>query len=99
MSRLQEFGTIEKLTLVRPMVMPEESTAGDDPLADLLNEFQEYELPETDLTALIVAPPKVALTQKDDQMWLTLGDQLGSLRDGIQRLHFYLSDVDDSVRR
>ncbi len=99
MSRLQEFGTIEKLTLVRPMVMPEESIAGDDPLADLLNEFQEYELPEADLTALVVAPPKVAMTSSDDQMWLTLNGQLGSLRDGIQRLHFYLSDVDDSVRR
>ena len=81
------------------MVLPEELSAGDDPLADLLNEFQEYELPETDLTALIVAPPKVALSASDDQMWLTLGGQLGSLREGLQRLHFYLSDVDDSVRR
>ena len=99
MSRLLESGQNEKLKLIKPAALPPELSKGDDPIADLLNEFQDYELDDVDPITLVVAPPTVALNQRDDQMWMTLGNQLGSLREGLQRLNFYLSDVDESVRR
>ncbi len=100
MSRMFEAGPFEKLTLVSPLATAYELQEGDDPVHDLLNEFQDYEFSETiDPLSLIAAPPKVSLEQREEQMWLTLDQQLGSLREGLQRLHYYLSDVDDSVRR
>jgi hypothetical protein len=101
MIRGTETGMQERLTLVTlsPSVSRSEVIeAGDDPLNDLLTEFQEYELPET-TAPVIVTPPLVAASMKDEQMWLALDGQMSSLREGLQRLHFYLTDVDDSVRR
>lgn len=70
----------------------------DDPLANLLNEFSDYELPE-EVAPVIQTPPQVQLSTRDDQVLLTLQGQLGFLRESLTRMHFYLTDVDDSIRR
>jgi len=55
-------------------------------------------LPQLEARA-VVTPPVVAANMKDEQMWMALDGQLGSLREELQRLHYYLADVDDSIRR
>lgn len=99
MSRLSE-NPREKLMLVLPMEdMEQESNFSDDPLMDLMNEFSAFESDDVSEPILVVAPPVVHNGLKDDQAWLALGKQLDGLRDGLQRLHYYLSDVDDNLRR
>lgn len=99
MSRLLEIESREKLTLV-PASFMEIPKRGDDPLADLLNEFNDYDYLDTEAPeAVIITPPKVALGQREDQMMVTLDNQLSALREGLQRMRFYLSDVDNSLQR
>lgn len=99
MSRLLEIESREKLTLV-PASFMEVPKRGDDPLADLLNEFNDYDYLETqEGQTVMVTPPKVALGQREDQMMVTLDNQLSALREGLQRMRFYLSDVDNSLQR
>jgi hypothetical protein len=99
MSRLQEIESREKLMLV-PASFREVPKRGDDPLADLLNEFNDYDCLDTEEpAAIVITPPKVAPGQREDQMMVTLDNQLSALREGLQRMRFYLSDVDNSLQR
>lgn len=87
------------MLVVPPQDFQEEQNLSDDPLMDLMNEFAHFDESETVSTAIVVAPPTVHQAQKEDQAWVTLGRQLDGLRDGLQRLHYYLADVDDNLRR
>lgn len=99
MSRLVE-NTREKLMLVLPTEeLSQENQLSDDPLLDLMNEFSSFESSDSASPIVVVAPPVVHSGLKDDQAWQALGRQLDGLRDGLQRLHYYLSDVDDNLRR
>ncbi|MFP5492391.1 MAG: hypothetical protein ACLGG0_12875 [Bacteriovoracia bacterium] len=99
MSRMLEIESREKLTLV-PASFMEIPKRGDDPLADLLNEFNDYDYLESEVAEpTIITPPTVALAQREDQMMVTLDNQLSALREGLQRMRFYLSDVDNSLQR
>lgn len=100
MSRLAENGR-EKLMLVMPIpeLMQQEEQLSDDPLMDLMNEFSAFDSEESSSPIVVVAPPVVHTGLKEDQAWVALGRQLDGLRDGLQRLHYYLSDVDDNLRR
>ena len=96
---VSEQNTRERLSLVMPVVpLMEEETTSDDPLMDLMNEFSAYETAESQ-EGVLVTPPLVHTQHKDGEAWVALGRQLDGLRDGLQRLHFYLSDVDDNLRR
>jgi len=103
MSGLLENVTREKLMLVLPQEQQADSEdiVSDDPLMDLMNEFSAYEVAELEANkkAIITAPEKVTVGLREDVAWVTLGHQLEGLRDGLQRLHYYLSDVDDNLRR
>jgi hypothetical protein len=102
MSRLLD--TIErpqKLSLIGAMEFDSQEVEvekTDDPLANLLNEFTEYELPE-EIIPEIQTPTQVQLSTRDDRILMTLQGQLGFLRESLTRMHFYLTDVDDSIRR
>ncbi len=99
MSQMLEAGFSEKLSLLKPSMVEFEMEESEDPLENLLNEFSEFEsLDELELPT-IVTPPTVKACQREDQMLHTLEGQLNGLREGLERLRFYLSDVDDSIRR
>lgn len=87
--------------LVMPLAQDfsQEEQLSDDPMMDLMNEFSAFETEEGSAPVVIVAPPVVHSGLKEDQAWVALGRQLDGLRDGLQRLHYYLSDVDDNLRR
>lgn len=98
MDRL-EINTREKLTLVMPVVpLMEEEGISEDPLMDLMTEFSAYES-EGPTEEVMLTPPMVHEGLREGEAWVALGRQLDGLRDGLQRLHFYLSDVDDNLRR
>lgn len=71
---------------------------GDDPLADLLSEFDDYDLPE-EVELPLPRPAPAVLKQREDQMMFTLNNQLGALRESLTRTKFYLSDVENSLKR
>ncbi|MBY0515498.1 MAG: hypothetical protein K2P81_01220 [Bacteriovoracaceae bacterium] len=99
MSQMLETGISEKLSLLKPSMVEFEVEESEDPLENLLNEFSEFDsLEELELVG-VVTPPTVKAHQREDQMMHTLEGQLNGLREGLERLRFYLSDVDDSIRR
>jgi hypothetical protein len=89
----------ERLTLITaPEVLLGSAVVSDDPLRDLMDEFKPYEgAAETE--SLIATPAMVHMGQREDQAWVTLERQLDGLRNGLRRLNYYLTDVDDNLRR
>ncbi len=89
------------------LVLPLEDVAApdealsDDPLHDLMTEFSAFEAAaEAEATQLELARPAVVTADmREDFAWVALERQLMGLKDGLNRLHFYLSDVDDNLRR
>lgn len=101
MSQLAE-NTREKLTLV---MLPVEEVlrrpeVSEDPLHDLMTEFSAFEAvrAEEEFDSWR-APSRIGLDQREDFAWVTLEKQLAGLADVFQRIHYYLTDVDDSLRR
>ncbi len=89
----------ERLSLVpAPEVFFGTPVVSDDPLADLMDEFKSFEGSE-EAERLLATPPMVQMAQREDLAWVTLERQLDGLRDGLRRLSFYLTDVDDNLRR
>lgn len=98
MSRLSEIHR-ERLSLVpAPEVFFGNAAVSDDPLMDLMDEFKAFEGADG-VESMMVSPPRVHMAQREDQAWVTLERQLDGLRDGLRRLNYYLTDVDDNLRR
>lgn len=72
----------------------------NDPIADLI---QEGQLDDFDLmteTPKNIAPRKVVnLNQFPDQSMFVLEEQLQSLRSNLNRIKFYLGDLEDLIPR
>jgi hypothetical protein len=99
MSQMLDTRFSEKLSLLKPSMMNFEVEGSEDPLENLLNEFSEFSSVDEMKMTTIVTPPTVQAGQREDQMLHTLEGQLNGLREGLERLRYYLSDVDDSIRR
>jgi hypothetical protein len=75
------------------------NTLLDDPLEALLGEMDGLEDDELETVTFVStkAIPMAHMGQSVDQIALTLEAQLDGLRDGLDRLRYYLGDVQDTV--
>lgn len=77
----------------------EAEVLSDDPLMDLMNEFSGLEIKTADTEYMMSQKIQVTSEMSDEQMWLTLNNQLRGMTESVNRLRYFLTEIDDSVRR
>ena len=72
----------------------------DDPLMDLMTEFSGYEL-VAGSSPLSISTQGLLVKEEmsDEQIFLTLKNQLRGVSESVNRLRFFLTEIDDSIRR
>lgn len=79
--------------------MNREEVIVNDPLADLIKESEIMDIEETFIAAPTKARKVVSENQFPDQSIYVLEEQLSNLRTSLNRIKFYLGDLDDLLPR